>query len=294
MSQMIRSRRRAACAAMWAASIIGCGSADDDSPGEWRALFDGSGLSCWETYLSAPHSTFVDLGVDQSTPIDPSLHQGPNNDPNGVFGLVSLGGERVLRISGEVYGAMISRESFGDYGLRLEYRWGELRWPPRLAMTRDSGLLYHSVGPAGIGHNAWMRSNEFQIEEGHTGDYYTVAGAMNRTRGVPDPASRFYRYDPWGEEIELRDLNWLCEGTADFEGPHGAWNVVELYTVGVDSVHVVNGHVVNRLAGSHQIENGGGDVPLTRGKVQIQSEGAELFVRSVMVQTIKSIPAALR
>jgi 3-keto-disaccharide hydrolase len=287
-------RLLAVCASFGAACLIGCGSSDDDSPGEWRSLFDGSSLEAWDTYLGAPHSTFERLGVDESTPIDPSLHLGLNNDPDGVFSIISLDGERVLRISGEIFGAIISHESFSNYALRLEYRWGEIRWPPRLDQPRDSGLLYHSVGPPGLGHNAWMRSHECQVEEGHTGDYYTVAGAMNRTRGVPEPGSAFYRYDPWGEPIELSGANWLCQGTADFEGPHGAWNVVEVYALQDESVHVVNGHVVNRLAGGRQIDSTGADVPMTGGKVQVQSEGAEVFVRSVMVRQIDHIPSALR
>jgi hypothetical protein len=291
---MFRPCFRATCFAVGAACLIGCGPPQDDPPGAWRSIFDGSSLENWDTYLSARHSTFVDLGVDQSTPIDPSLCLGLNNDPDRVFSVVNLDGEQVLRISGETFGAIISHESFGDYGIRLEYRWGETKWPPRVDQPRDSGLLYHSVGPPGIGHNAWMRSNECQVEEGYTGDYYTVAGAMNRTRGVREPGSAFYRYDPWGEEIELGGLNWRCEGTGDFEGAHGTWNAVEVYAAGAESVHVVNGHVVNRLAGSHQIDSAGNDVPLVNGKVQIQSEGAEIFIRSVMVQSIDEIPRAVR
>jgi hypothetical protein len=40
---------------------------------------------------------------------------------------------------------------------------------------RDSGLLYHSVGKYGADYGAWMRSQEFQIEETNTGDYWGVA-----------------------------------------------------------------------------------------------------------------------
>jgi len=34
-------------------------------------------------------------------------------------------------------------------------------------------------------------------------------------------------------------------------------------------------------------------LPLTKGKIQIQSEGGELFVKTLEIEPIKAIPAAL-
>ena len=41
-----------------------------------------------------------------------------------------------------------------------------------------------------------------------------------------------------------------------------------------------------------QSENGT-DIPLTKGKIQIQSEGAEVFYRQIKIQPIVSLPADL-
>ena len=56
----------------------------------------------------------------------------------------------------------------------------------------------------------------------------------------------------------------------DNEKPTGQWNTIELLAVGPTSVHVVNGKVVMVLTGSRQVVDGK-EVPLTKGKIQIQS-----------------------
>jgi hypothetical protein len=74
-----------------------------------------------------------------------------------------------------------------------------------------------------------------------------------------------------------------------FEMQIREWNVVEFFSVGQTSVHVVNGKVNMILRGlRHQVD--GKEVPLTRGKIQIQSEGAEIFWRKIEIRPITEIP----
>ena len=67
---------------------------------------------------------------------------------------------------------------------------------------------------------------------------------------------------------------------------------MEIYTVGGRSVHVVNGHVNNRISNSRHI-SGGEELPLTKGKIQLQSEGAEVFYRNIKIRAIDEIPSPL-
>jgi hypothetical protein len=55
---------------------------------------------------------------------------------------------------------------------------------------------------------------------------------------------------------------------------------------------VVNGKVVMVLTGSRHVVDGK-EVPLTRGKIQLQSEGAEVFYRNIALRPITKIPAEL-
>ncbi|GAB1450874.1 hypothetical protein MASR2M47_09300 [Draconibacterium sp.] len=58
-------------------------------------------------------------------------------------------------------------------------------------------------------------------------------------------------------------------------------------------MHVVNGNVnmVNYNSGKYLGE--GNIEPLTKGKIQFQSEGGELFVRNIKMKPIKEIPGEL-
>lgn len=269
-------------------SLTGCTDKEADN---WTYLYNGTGMDAWQTYLTAHWTYFeshnVVIGDDV---IDKSLHLGWDNDPYGVFTEIEEAGEKMIRISGEVYGAIVSKEEYENYHLRLIFKWGTKKWFPRLEETMDSGILYHSVGPVGIGHNSWMRSNEFQIEEGHCGDFYTVAGIVNTAKVIPDTTSRFYIYDDAGEEVTFGGNNWLCKGNSNNENPKGEWNTLDLYTYGGESVHVVNGKRVLALLDSRQKTEEGIEAPVTSGKIQIQSEAGELFVKYIGIRTITELP----
>ena len=78
----------------------------------------------------------------------------------------------------------------------------------------------------------------------------------------------------------------------DNERPTGEWNAMELYCLGQTSVHVVNGKVNMILTGlRHKVD--GREVPLTRGRIQFQSEAAEVFYRNVAIRRITEIPKAV-
>jgi hypothetical protein len=67
---------------------------------------------------------------------------------------------------------------------------------------------------------------------------------------------------------------------------------VEIVCFGQTSIHIVNGQVVMVLTGlRHKV--GGREVPLTKGRLQIQSEAAEIFWRNVEVRSIAEIPRGL-
>ena len=68
--------------------------------------------------------------------------------------------------------------------------------------------------------------------------------------------------------------------------------MIDLYCLGRTSVHVVNGKVNMINYNSGKIENGVVS-PLTKGKIQLQSEGGELFVKTLEIESIKAIPSEL-
>jgi len=252
--------------------------------GKWKSLFNGKDLKGWDTYLGP--------GYDASGKQTPAL--GLNNDPTHVFSVVNDNGEKVIRVSGEGFGAITSKEVYENYHVQLMFKWGKNTWGPKKGKPKDSGLLYHCVGPDGADFGNWMRSQEFQIEQGNVGDYWGVAGGFEEI-----PAKRLndsqYVYTPGAPLLTFRDKTTVgrrCIKQGDAENADGSWNTLDLYCHGDTSVHVVNGKVMMILCRSQQWSNGKAS-PLTKGKLQIQSEGAEVFYKNIRVQAIKVIPSEL-
>jgi len=72
----------------------------------------------------------------------------------------------------------------------------------------------------------------------------------------------------------------------------GAWNRLELVCFEDDCVHIVNGLVVMALKNA-RYRDGEEWVPMTGGKLQIQSEAAEVFYRDIEIRSIPFMPAEL-
>jgi hypothetical protein len=252
----------------------------------WKSLFNGKDLSGWDIYIGP------DLD-DNGKPIT-NIPVGLNNDPRQVFTVVSDNGENVIRVSGQNWGAIITKNEFENYHLQLQFRWGSLSWGQKKGKKKDSGLLYHSVGKYGADYGAWMRAQEFQIEEGNTGDYWGCAGGE---ADIPaDKKSETdYVYDPRGTLLRFSQESKQgrhCIKQGDAENPSGQWNTLDLYCHGDTSIHVVNGKVMMVLYHNQQSGNGK-DLPLTKGRIQLQSEGAELYYRHLKIQPIDRLPAEL-
>ncbi len=242
----------------------------------WTSLFNGKDLTGWDTYLRA--TNLVGYVDDPAIPYEPPI--GLNNDPLRVF-TVSDG---VIRISGEVWGAITTHQSYSNYHLRFESKWGEKKWYPKDTALRDGGVLFHCSGPFDYASKCWMRSVEMQIQETEIGDYYDVYG------GVPEfqisPAitlqqEKVQQYDPLAP---LQRYSGRVYRSGNFESPHGEWTKGELVARHADAVFIVNGFVVNRLYNIFRQDIGR---QATGGKLQFQSEGAEHYLRNIEIRPLQ-------
>jgi hypothetical protein len=264
-----------------------------DSP--WHNLLDPT-LSQWDVYLSYPGNQ-IDAVVTGKAPktLQPI---GLSKDGQGVFSVQNEGGTPVLRISGEIYGSAATKREFSNYHFRAKFKWGELKWEPRLNELKDSGLLYHSTGPWGVDYfKSWMQSQEFQIIEDGIGDYWTIAQVLIDIPAAKPADGKFYRYTkgaPWqlfaADKQKFNAVDNYCERGANTE-IKGEWNQFELICYADRCVHIANGTVVMALKNSRHVVDGK-VVPLTGGKLQIQSEAAEVFYKDIEIRSIDRMPAA--
>lgn len=240
--------------------------------------FNGKDLNGWYTYL----------------------HGDKYNDPNKVFTVTPDG---LLRISGQGFGGITTKQSFKNYHLVAEFKWGEKTWDVPLpekegaflrhaTAARDSGILVHAVGEDGAYGGHWMESIEVQIIEGGVGDFIVVGGKNApsltvETRSGENPKIPYF--EPGGTPIVKRggrvnwwgrDPNWKdtlgFRGSRDVESPHGQWNRLDVICDGDTISTIVNGFLVNQGTKSSH----------TEGKIQLQTEGAEILYRKFEVRPL--------
>ncbi|MDD2303959.1 MAG: DUF1080 domain-containing protein [Prolixibacteraceae bacterium] len=238
-----------------------------------KSLFNGKNLKNWDIFLGSPISGFEDLAKKAT--------------PTSTYTITELDGQKVIHISGDIFASLATKAEYENYHLHLEYKWGE-----KVYGKRNSGLLYHSFGPFGVAFGTWMATIEHQLMHESMGDTYLMANTYCETKVVKSDDGKNYIYSPEGQltSFSEKDNGRSVKKAKDAEMPLGEWNTVDLYCFGQTSVHVDNGQLVMVNTNCSKVENGL-KIPLTKGKIQIQSEGGEFFIRKIEIEKIKGIPA---
>ena len=199
----------------------------------FKKLFNGKDLDGWNTFLK-------DIGT--------------NKDPNNNFRIEN----GVLHVIGKDLGYVITQKPFHNYHFKVEFKWGERRWPPRENEKRDAGVCYNisTNEPDSI----WPQSIECQVQEGDVGDFWLLGFSTIKTKGIqniPSPHTRMTKQK-------------------DAEKPYGEWNTVEIISCNGKCVHIVNGVVVNV----------GEEASVKDGRILLQSEYAEVYYRNPQIRKL--------
>ena len=258
----------------------------------WINLLDNN-LSKWDMYLSYKHQN----GYSGKIPKDADGNEiqpiGYNKNVNNMFTVIQENNENVLKVSGEYYGCVFTKENFKNYRLKLKVKFGNKKWEPRTEKLMDAGVLYHSQGKAGVDYwRAWMLSQEFQIMEGHFGDYWNIANAAidikaylpeGTMNAVGDEGQQFI---PFGTHTENTGF---CMRKMRAETPNNGWTEIELVCFEGKSLHIINDKVVMVLQNSRYFD-GEKFIPLIEGKIQLQSEAAEVYYKNIKIKPISKMP----
>lgn len=267
-----------------------CGCSRDEG---WTYLIDEN-LSQWRTYQS------YELPADYRGRRTIMLEDGSMPQPLGydmnlkdTYTTVKEGKDVLLKIASGVYGCIFTKESFSNYELVLELRYGKDSWGPREGKPIDSGLLYHSVGECGVDYwVSWMQSIEFQVlasgsPEGVTGDFWSVAGTKVDAKVTRNDDLRRYMFDPEGGEWRTVTSCF----TKDYNNPTGEWDELRLITYEGKSLYFVNGNLAMAHKNAKYVDENGEEHPLREGKIQLANEAGEIYYKNIRIRPIDGIPA---
>jgi hypothetical protein len=180
-----------------------------------------------------------------------------NQDPDKVYTY----NDGILRVSGQHMGYMATKESYENYRLVAEFKWGDKTWDGQ-GRGRDAGLFFHGTGEDKL----FMKSLECQLLEGGTGDICVISGASLTINGETKTKQCFDRpgKQPWENKLGFR-------GPDEIEKPLGQWNRIVLVCRGDTIKLTINGRLLHE----------GTKASPSSGKIYIQSNNAELFYRKL-------------
>ncbi|GAC1438796.1 MAG: DUF1080 domain-containing protein [Sediminibacterium sp.] len=189
--------------------------------------------------------------------------KGKNNYPEKDFAIEN----GLLHISGKEFGYICTEKEYSNFHLVVECKWGLKKYPPRDADTtkRDNGILYFVQLSK---DTVWPKSIECQIQEGDVGDFWMVDSAtieVDGIRSVPKDYARSIK-------------------KTDAEKPSGEWNRIEVIADKGKLTHIVNGKIVNEAT----------NPSIIKGKIIIQSEGAEIYYRKIEIAELRKTPRSRR
>jgi hypothetical protein len=241
----------------------------------FRPLFNGRDLQGWYTFLQV---------------------HGKDSDPDRVI-TIEDGAIHLYKHATEgtkvVMGYIATDREYGHYHLRFQYRWGTKKFQPRYALKRDAGLYYHLIGPDAV----WPCALQFQIQQTDVGDLLALYGLRADTWSDPktldERAPTFQPPEQGGRARVLggRGIGYQKRLPGDFEVE--GWNTAEVIARGDSTIHLLNGHVVNR---AEKIRFGDPDKPdeptrpITRGRIALEIEAAEIFFRNVEIRSLDGPP----
>jgi Domain of Unknown Function (DUF1080) len=268
----------ALCLTIGMESSFGGEQTDPHSKEAFRPLFNGRDLAGWYTFLQK---------------------HGKGSDPDRVV-TIEDGAIHLYKNAAEgstvVMGYIATEREFGDYHFRFQYRWGAKKFQPRLALKRDAGFYYHILGPDQV----WPQALQFQVEQTNVGDLITLYGFQVDTWSDPKTFGKemptYLGLEQGGRERTMggKGLAYQKHLAGDFE--RDGWNTAEVIARGDTVVHLLNGHVVNRARNVRLVEPGKPGVtrPITRGRIALEIEAAEIYFRNVEIRALDDSQAPAR
>jgi hypothetical protein len=226
------------------------------------------------------------------------------SDPTGVF-RVSNGQIRVA--SDLPYAVLVTEKEYDNYIMVLEFKWGTQTYGERTGKARDAGILLHSHGHDGSWRGRHMAGIEVQVIEGGMGDLMLLKGRdlagnwlpirMNVacTTGTCVNRTWYCRGEHrWSASAprrtftsDLDTVHWYGwdAGWADVAGYRGRVNLEKANGEWNQFIVVADGDRIETYFNGVKVNEAFNVIP-SRGKIQLQSEQAEYYIRRWELQPL--------
>jgi hypothetical protein len=258
-------------------ALLTAGNPAPEAPAsDWKPLFNGKDLTGFYTFLQK---------------------HGKNSDPDHVItiedGTIHLyknakDGENV------VMGYIGTEKDYGDYHLKFQYRWGVKKFEPRYKLKRDAGLYYHIQGKDAV----WPQALQYQVEQTNVADLITLYGFHVDTwldpKTAQDKMPAFLPQTQGGKEYDMGGKGIAYQKHLAGDHELGGWNTAEIIAKGTSVTHILNGKVLNEAKNVRLIdpEKGGDAKPVSRGRIALEIEAAEVYFRNVEIRELSTTPAS--
>lgn len=175
-------------------------------------------------------------------------------DPTKVFDF----SEGMIRMYGDENSCLMSKESYKNFELTLEYRWNIEEKFNKRKSTKNSGVMYNI--PLDASDRIWPKGIQFQIKENTTGDFIFLDKVTAKVNGKLIEAG-----------ASVVSPKFLAN-----ENPYGEWNTVVIKSFNGKITQYLNGKLVNECT----------EASATEGKISLNYESSPIDFKNIKIKNI--------
>ena len=165
--------------------------------------------------------------------------------------------EGTIRMHGENVGYLMSKKSYSNFELTLDYRWN-LDEQYKAKGKKNSGVMYNI--PTDSPDKVWPKGIQFQIKENTTGDFVFLDQVTAKVNGkLVEP----------GASVTSPKF-------VENEKPYGEWNAIVIISFNGKIKQYLNGKLVNEAT----------DASSREGRISLNYEGSAIDFKNIKLRKI--------
>ena len=156
----------------------------------------------------------------------------------------------MIRMHGENIGYLMTKKSYKNFELRLDFRWNTEEIFNRGNGKKNSGVMYNI--PIDSPDNIWPKGIQFQIKENTTGDFIFLDKVTAVVNG----------------KLIVAGASVTSPKFSENENPYGEWNSIVIISYNGKITQFLNGKLINE------------------GKISLNYEGSPIDFKNIQIKYI--------